>query len=167
MTKQKMTAEQLLDGLADLLAPRLAERGFELKEGGAPTSISSPSPDYDKPTCERFLEGEHLGDSVLQRAQVFFGELADHGEISSLDLVEALGLKGPKSLPFNLTNPLKKSARRLGIDEPWAEDEVETPSGPRTVWRDRDGIAARMVEAIWEEWEEREPSPWNPRKRTA
>jgi hypothetical protein len=42
---------------------------------------------------------------------------------------------------------VKKSYRRLGLSKSWAADTA----GERTVWRDRDGIAARMVEAIEEE----------------
>ena len=60
----------------------------------------------------------------------------------------ALRLKGPTSIPANLTNPLKKSARRLGIDQPWVS--AETIEG-RTAWKDRDGIAARMLKVIEEE----------------
>lgn len=155
------TAGQLLDDLADLLVPRLEERGFVRSRATSVEAFSTnASSAYDKATCERFLEGAHLGDSVLRRAEVFFGELAKHGEITSLEVVEALNLKGPKSVPANLTNPLKKSSRRLDIEEPW--EEALTADGTRTVWRDRDGIAARMVEEIAAEWKRRDPSQWNP-----
>jgi hypothetical protein len=86
---------------------------------------------------------------VLDRARAFFGHLEAHGEISSPDLVALLGLKGPTSIPANLTNPLKKRAWKLGIPVPWAE--TATPDDVSTIWMDRDGIAARMVEEIEEE----------------
>lgn len=142
-----MNLEKWLDELVELIAPKLVQRGFVQNGAAAPTLAASSM--YDSETCKRFLEGHHLGDSVLERARVFFEQIAEHGEISSVDLVEALELKGATSIPANLTNPLKKSARRLGIEEPW--EVAETPDGLRTVWRDRDGIAERMVEVIQEE----------------
>lgn len=151
-----MNPEKWIDQLVDLIAPKLVQRGF-VQSSGSPgpspstaTSAVAASSDYDRETCERFLEGHHLGDSVLERAKIFFSQIAKQGEINSKDLVGALGLKGPTSIPANLTNPLKKSARRLGIEEPWTW--AETPDGTRTVWKDRDGIAARMVDVIEEEW---------------
>ena len=143
-----MNLEKWIDDLVDLIAPKLVQRGF-VQNTGAPVPVATASSEYDTPTCSRFLEGHHLGDSVLKRARVFFGRIAEQGEINSTELVEALDLKGPTSIPANLTNPLKKSARRLGIPEPW--EWAETTDGLRTVWRDRDGIAARMVEVIEEE----------------
>jgi hypothetical protein len=142
-----MTADALLEDFVDLIAPKLAQRGFV--RSGDPVSVPGVSADYDAQTCARFLEGAHLGDSVLERARIFFGAIAEDGEIAAPDLVAALELKGSRSLPANLTTPLKKSAWRLGIDVPWAQ--AETPDGTRTIWRDRDGVAARMVEAIEEE----------------
>ena len=143
-----MNPDRWIDQLVDLIAPRLVQRGF-VQNTGAPTPVAAASSGYDLETCRRFLNGHHLGDSVLERARVFFGQIADRGEIGSADLVRALELKGPTSIPANLTNPLKKSARRLGIEEPW--EWAETSDGSRTIWKDRDGIAARMVEVIEEE----------------
>jgi hypothetical protein len=150
-----MNSEKWIDQLVDLIAPKLVQRGFVQNPGssapipGTATYAAAASSDYDSATCERFLEGHHLGDSVLERARTFFGQIAEQGEINSKDLVWALNLKGPTSIPANLTNPLKKSARRLGIEEPWTW--AETLDGTRTVWKDRDGIAARMVKVIEEE----------------
>jgi hypothetical protein len=143
-----MNGEKWIDQLVDLIAPKLVQRGFVQS---SPSTIpgAAVSSEYDRTTCERFLEGRHLGDSVLERARTFFGQIAEQGEVNSKDLVWALNLKGPTSIPANLTNPLKKSARRLGIAEPWTW--AETPDGTRTIWKDRDGIAARMVEVIEEE----------------
>ena len=136
--------DQLIDDLADLLVPRLIQRGFVVS---APRETGERSPDpaaYDSANCARFVDPHHIGDGVLRRARFFFGEIASGGEIGSVELADALDLKGPRSIPANLTIPLKKSAWRLGLEQPWEGDE----SGPRTIWRDRGGIAQRMVEAI-------------------
>ena len=139
---------QALDALADALGPRMVARGFVL--GQAPTKTSSTySARYDDATCQQFLNPDHLGDSVLDRTKTFFELLEQKGEISSPDLVAALGVKGARSVPANLTNPLKKRARKMKIPVPWTE--TSTPDGLRTVWKDRDGIAARMVKAIEQE----------------
>lgn len=90
----------------------------------------------------------HLGDKVLLRAQTFFVRLAGAGHIGSLELVALLELKGPTRIPANLTNSLKKQAARLSLAVPWAED---VGADGRTVWTDRDGNAARLLEAITEE----------------
>jgi hypothetical protein len=139
---------QALDGLVEAITPRLIARGFLIREVPAPKP-SSYSADYDDVTCRQFLNPDHLGDTVLDRAKTLFELLDQNGEIASPDLVAALGVKGARSVPANLTNPLKKRARKLGIPVPWTE--TSTPDGLRTVWRNRDGIAARMVRAIEEE----------------
>lgn len=139
---------QALDALADALGPRLVARGFVV--GQAPTTTPSTySAKYDDATCKQFLNPDHLGDSVLDRAKLFFQLLDQKGEVSSPDLVATLGVKGARSVPANLTNPLKKRARKMKIPVPWTE--ASTPDGLRTVWKDRDGIALRMVKAIEQE----------------
>lgn len=143
---------QALDALAEALGPRLVVRGFVMGQGPT-TTPSSYSAEYDDITCRRFLSPDHLGDSVLDRAKTFFELLEDRGEVSSPDLVVALGVKGARSVPANLTNPLKKRARKMKIPVPWTE--TSTPDGLRTVWKDRDGIASRMVKAIDREREDR------------
>lgn len=148
-----MTPEQLIDELADLLAPRLAERGFVQHAPGPGPTTTEDSVLYDAAMCARFLDPAHIGDGVLERAKVFFDELDRNGEIMSLDLVAALGVKGPRSIPANLTIPLKKSARRIGLPQPWRG--AETSDGQRTIWQDYDGIAGRMRKAIEEERESR------------
>ena len=85
---------------------------------------------------------------MLRRARVFFRQLAKEGRVGSLELVELLDLKGPTRIPANLTNPLKRRAKRLGLEVPWEET---ADRDDRTVWVDRDGIAARMLAAIEEE----------------
>ena len=143
---------QALDALAEALVPRLMARGFLVEQETAPTAASY-SENYDDATCTQFLNRDHLGDSVLDRAKTFFELLDENGEVSSPDLVAALGVKGARSVPANLTNPLKKRARKMRIPVPWTE--TSTPDGLRTVWKDRDGIASRMVEAIEQERKDR------------
>ncbi len=143
---------QALDALAEALGPRLVARGFVV--GHRPITTSSAySATYDEATCQQFLNPDHLGDSVLDRAKTFFELLNQNGEVSSPDLVAALGVKGARSVPANLTNPLKKRARKMKIPVPWTE--TSTPDGLRTVWKDRDGIASRMVKAIERERKDR------------
>lgn len=143
---------QALDALAEALVPRLVARGFLVEEEPAPT-VASYSKNYDDATCKQFLNRDHLGDSVLDRAKTFFELLDQNGGVSSPDLVAALGVKGARSVPANLTNPLKKRARKMKIPVPWTE--TSTPDGLRTVWKDRDGIASRMVKAIERERKDR------------
>jgi hypothetical protein len=137
-------ADAALDQVVEAIVPKLVARGFVLDPIQS-NAVMAYAADYDEATCKQFLNPAHLGDGVLDRMEVLFGELDQHGEISSPDLVQLLGLKGPTSVPANLTNPMKKRARRLGIPVPWTE--ASTPDR-RTIWRDRDGIAARMVKAI-------------------
>lgn len=147
-------SDRWLDKLVDLIEPRLEARGFTKQGPPVPAAVTS---EYDSATCERFLSRKHIGDNVLGRARKFFSFLDQHGEIGSLDVVELLDLKGPTSIPANLTNPLKKSAKRLGIAEPW--EWGENVEGTRTIWRNRGGIAARMVDEIDKEIDRRSPSP--------
>ena len=139
------TADQALDALVDAILPRLAARGVVIQN----VDPGDYSDVYDEATCVVYVSSRHVGDSVLARMQVFFAALADDGQIASLDLVARLGLKGATSVPANLTNSMKKRARKLGLPVPWKEGT--TPDGTRTVWFDRDGIAARMVKAIDDE----------------
>ena len=141
-------ATEALRALARELAPLIAEElGLEPR--------AKPRPSYgryDQRTITEFLTPLHLGDTVLLRARVFFGQLAKEGRVGSLELVELLDLKGPTSIPANLTNPLKKRAARLGLEVPWEET---ADRADRTVWLDRDDIAGRMLEAIESEIERR------------
>jgi len=130
-----------LRALARELAPLIAEElGLEVQPGS-----SRPRSRYDERTILEFLSPLHLGDTVLVRAWKFFDELARDGRIGSLELVDLLELKGPTSIPANLTNPLKKRAAKLGLEVPWEE---KADREDRTVWVDRDGIAERMLRAI-------------------
>jgi hypothetical protein len=122
----------------------------ELKRHGLGDSDSGRVPelrdDYDDTTCEEYVR--EIGTPVLPRARKFFEHIGIHGEISAPELVALLELKTARQIPANLTNSLKQRARRLGLDRPWVEGV--TPDD-RTVWRDRDGIARRMVEALMDE----------------
>lgn len=143
-------ASDALRALARELAPLIAEElGLD-----KPTGKRKPAHHgrYDHRTIVEFLSPRHLGDSVLLRARVFFTQLAREGRVGSLELVELLDLKGPTSIPANLTNPLKRRASRLDLELPWEET---ADRADRTVWEDRDGIAARMLAAIEEEVERR------------
>jgi hypothetical protein len=89
-------------------------------------------------------------DTVLTNAGLFFTELAKKGEIGSLDLTNLVGVARPSDLPFVLTTPLKRRTKAIGLgnEVPWTPDA--SPDN-RTIWRDRDGIADRMVKAIRKE----------------
>jgi len=137
-------ADAALDHLVEALLPKLVARGVVLNSVELTPAITYAE-NYDGATCRQFLNPDHLGDGVLERMLLFFRELSAHGQISSPDLVRLLDLKGPRSIPANLTNPMKKRARKLGVPVPWTKNANDDE---RTVWRDRDGIAARMVSAI-------------------
>jgi hypothetical protein len=137
-------ADAALEQLVEAMLPKLVARGFVLNPVER-AATSTYADDYDDATCKQFLNPDHLGDGVLERMLLFFRALEQHGEISSLALVQLLDIKGPTSVPANLTNPMKKRARKLGIPVPWTEGSTRDD---RTMWHDRDGIAARMVQAI-------------------
>jgi hypothetical protein len=139
--------DRFLEDLVTLIEPLLEARGF-VKEERDPSGA-----EYDSAICRRFLSPDHIGDRVLDRAQVFFGLLSGQPQVDSLEVVAALDLKGPKSIAANLMNPLKKSARRLRLREPWAKSESADET--RTVWSDREGIAGEMMHAIAAEKERR------------
>lgn len=143
-------ATEALRALARELAPLIAvELGLD-RPSGRPAPAAHGR--YDHRTIVEFLSPLHLGDSVLLRGRTFFERLAKEGRVNSLELVELLDLKGPTSIPANLTNPLKKRAARLGLEVPWEETADRED---RTVWADRDDIAERMLAAILEEIERR------------
>ena len=110
-------ATEALRALARELAPLIAaELGLD-RPSGRPAPAAHGR--YDHRTIVEFLSPLHLGDSVLLLGRTFFDQLAKEGRVNSLELVELLGLKGPTSIPANLTNPLKKRAARLGLAVPW------------------------------------------------
>jgi hypothetical protein len=131
-----------------MLAERLQFLALEYGARGPGQPALSDS--YDAETCAVFAES--LGDTVVEKAETFFGILNENGEVGSLELTDAVGVKGPTVLPFVLTTPLKRRAKALGLTRPWTED---ASADNRTIWRDRDGIAKRMVEALEAERERR------------
>lgn len=131
--------EELAPSLAKWLAPYVAA---ELAGGAAPP-VTTLKPDYDAETCAAYVR--ELGQGVLNRAGDFFRRLERDGRVGSLELAQILNTNTPRNIPANLTNSLKQRARRLGLEVPWAET---VSLDDRTVWVDRDGIAARMVVAL-------------------
>jgi hypothetical protein len=108
------------------------------------------SADYDELTADIYVRV--LGDPVLERAQRFFGWIAtvtegEHGEdgpksLTSLQLTKLLGLSSPREIAGVLTNSLKKRAKRLGLPNPWIQED--TPDG-RTLWRCRNPEQAERL----------------------
>jgi hypothetical protein len=66
-----------------------------------------------------------------------------------------IGVGTPRNISSAVTTPIKRIAKRLGFGLPWDE---EANADDRTVWRDRNGIAGRMHEALREETERRVPA---------
>ncbi len=135
------TAELIAKWLAPYVAAELAK---------SPPSDAKPAMEYDNQTCAEYVR--ELGQGVLNRATDFFSKLERDGRIGSLELAQALGTNSPRNIPANLTNSLKQRARRMQLEVPWDETISEDN---RTVWLDRDGIAARMSEAIRDEQQRR------------
>ena len=113
-------------------------------------------PGYDEQTCAEFVVG--LGDQVLERSLELFSLLADRNVVDSVALAAALGV-APRAISGHLTTPLKRRAKALKLPLPFGGGEgartdsglPEPPpgtNGSRTLWQDRDGVAARMLEAV-------------------
>ncbi|MDH3225579.1 MAG: hypothetical protein OEM67_00600 [Thermoleophilia bacterium] len=102
--------------------------------------LEAPSA-YDDMTCELFVSP--LGDDVLARAVTLFEYLETTGEVDSTHLAEALGA-APSALGGLLTGRLNRRAQQLGLKPPY---EVERTSG-RTIWRDQQGTAGRLLGAL-------------------
>jgi hypothetical protein len=98
---------------------------------------------YDSATCAEFANA--LGNGTLAAAKVMFGLLDSKGEVGALELMNALGLDRTPTIAFVVTTPVKRVAGRMGLK--WPFDPGVGKDG-RTVWRDYDGIAARMLEAV-------------------
>jgi hypothetical protein len=133
-----------LDGLgpqfARWLAPYVAE---ELRRGGLDPVRRT---DFDDAICAEFTR--ELGVNSLHRANDFFAKLEAAGAADSLEMAQHLSVGTPRNLSSAVTTPIKRISKRLGLPLPWTEGES---AEGRTVWRDRDGIAARMHKAIAEE----------------
>jgi hypothetical protein len=149
---RSFSSDETLRLLARALAPFMAEELRRLDE----LERASLDPDYDDPTCERFV-GE-LGEQVRERAGVMFGLLDRQGVIDSVHLASALGIT-PRELSGYVTTPLKRRAKMLRLPLPFAGGlgsevygGIPSPSpdmdAERTHWQDRDGIARRMLKAL-------------------
>jgi hypothetical protein len=107
-------------------------------------------------TAEQCRELAHeLGVNSLHRARDFFSKLEGEGAVDSLTMATWIGVGTPRNISSAVTTPIKRIAKRLGLGLPW---DAEENAHERTVWRDRNGIAERMLEAIREETERRFPA---------
>jgi hypothetical protein len=106
------------------------------------------APAYDAVTCRAFAEG--LGDAVLERAVRLFALLAEQGEAESGEVALVLDLARPQLIAGAVNTRLKVRAGELGLPLPFDGGCSHTAVGRprRTVWADRDGIAARMHAAL-------------------
>jgi hypothetical protein len=137
-----------LRALARLLAPYLVEEFHNL--GLAQSEDPSPprrrrERRYDLNLAAQFAD--ELPADVAARALVFFTALSKPPHrVDSTGLAKWLGAE-PREISGLLTTPLKRTAERLGLkgDLPW---EVTERTRTRTVWGDRDGIAATMRDAL-------------------
>lgn len=136
------TPESDLRALARILAPYIAEE-LGLTQEVLAAAASTRRTGFDEDLCRDYAR--ELSVAALQRGHVFFEALADEGRINSVTLAERLQFTSSKALAGALTNQLKKAARTLSVEVPW--EETEDGDG-RTVWLDRDGIAAPLAEAI-------------------
>lgn len=138
-------SEQFGREFARWLAPYVAEE----------LSRENPIPDPDAYTADQCRQlAEELGVNSLHRSQDFFNKLAADGMVDSVTMARHLSVGTPRNIASAVTTPVKRIAKRLGLGLPWDE---ETNISDRTVWRDRDGIAERMLEAIRDENERRFP----------
>ena len=130
---------QAAPAIAQWLAPYIAqELGLSLPADGG-----SARSQYDDRTCAIYVR--ELGTGVLNRAADFFMKLEQDGSVGSVELAGHLNLGTPRNISSALTNSLKQRAKTLGLTYPWTDGVSDDD---RTVWIDRDGIAARMVTAI-------------------
>ena len=128
------------------LAPYVAE---ELQR-------DAQAPDRKAFTAEQCRELAHeLGVNSLHRSHDFFSKLDTDKAVDSVTMARHLSVGTPRNIASAVTTPVKRICKRLGLGLPWDEDENVDE---RTVWRDRDGIAGRMLEAIREETERRFPA---------
>jgi hypothetical protein len=152
MDERQITAEETLRLLARALAPYLADELRRLDTLGQ----EALNPNYDQRTCVRFVDG--LGHQVLVRMIVLFELLQRERVVDSVRLANELGTT-PRALSGYLTTPLKRRAKALDLPPPFAGGQgtelyggIPSPSPDmdpeRTHWEDREGIAARMLEAI-------------------
>lgn len=131
--------------LAPFVADELRRQGFNVQ----------PPADWNDAACEALTR--ELGVNSLNRAGDFFAKLDADGAVDSVTMGVHLGVGTPRNISSALTTPVKRLSKRLGFPTlPWSEEE--SPEG-RTIWRDRDGIAGRMHEAVRAEQYRRQQAP--------
>lgn len=144
-------ADDALRRFARALAPYLKEEFAQLE-----STPSAADPNYNAQTCAHYVSG--LKTSVLERSVTLFDALARDGRTDSLALSSALGCR-PPALSGSLTTPLKRRAAKLGLPLPFdggrggldyggITDRTPGDDPGRTYWADRDGIAARIAQAV-------------------
>lgn len=152
-------ADDALRALAKAIAPYVAEELRLLNQ----REYEALDPDYNERTCDRFVAD--LGPFVLERALLFFTALDRDQVLDSLQLAEMLAV-APRELSGNLTTPLKRRAKSLGLPLPFTGGRgdqlyggIDDPAGDmdpqRTYWRDRAAIAERMSVALQREQDAR------------
>lgn len=146
MTSIPFPSDQFGREFARWLAPYVAD---ELKRE---THAMDPGA-YTPEQC-RELASE-LGVNSLHRSRDFFNKLDADGAVDSVTMARHLSVGTPRNIASAVTTPIKRISKRLGLGLPWDEG---VSAEDRTVWRDRDGIARRMLEAIREETGRRFPA---------
>jgi hypothetical protein len=141
-------AQALVPALLPALLPALRRHGVAFTTN--PMLAAVIGQEYDAAACATLAH--ELGNNPLIASEVFFGVLVKHGEVGATDLAEKLGVDRTPTIAFVLTTPLKRIATRLGLAWPF---DVDEGTDGRTVWRDRDGIAAEMLAAIRKEKRQR------------
>jgi hypothetical protein len=151
MAQPDLTPDDLLRGLARLLAPYLADELRGTMSHHAPRKTVPPRRVYDDAGARDFVADLPL--NLTENALVLFEALKDPPHrIDAPALVELLGAVNGRELSGLLTTPLKRRATKLGFgDPPWTTDESGTG---HTVWLDRDGDAERIYQALTRRLEE-------------
>jgi hypothetical protein len=134
------------DDFGRWLAPFVADEIERRQRGRRPDAFTDEQ-------CRDLAE--ELGTNSLHRARDFFAKLEADGSVDSVTMASHLNVGTPRNIPAAVTTPIKRIAKRLGLALPWDET---VNAEDRTVWRDRNGIAARMVAALEAENRRRSPA---------
>lgn len=146
--------ETAMKALARALAPYMADELSRRVQAQDASNVN-----YDAATCARYVA--ELGTGVLQRSLILFDSLARDGRTDSPALSAALRCR-PPALAGSLTTPIKRRAKTLGLPLPFdgghgsvdfggISDPLPGDDPGRTYWADRNGIAARMLQAVEDE----------------
>ncbi len=142
--------KRTLRELARLLAPYLRE---VLEEDEGENGVEPRRPrllqgeaDYNDEAADVFVQ--NLSRDVTEHAIVFFDALRKPPHrIDANTLADQLGAISGRALPGMLTTPLKRHADRVGFARPPWDEPKRTGREP-TIWRDRDGNAERIYNAL-------------------